>query len=180
MEKMSKKIVRVISVVAGVLLIVSGIYCIFREDVALMTGAVILGLSMLLSGVLELVIFAKAGGTMLGSGWLLLDGLLTVILSLFMLFNGFFTLLYMPFLFSAWLMFSGIFRIVSAVDMRAFGARYWWVTLIFAIVLTVVGFLGFMDPWVSLEAMSITIGIVFILEGLDSIIAGFNSPSRDI
>ena len=176
---MSRKAYRVLSVIAGVLLIAAGIYCLVREDVALATGALLLGIMTLVSGVVELTVFAKSHDVMFGSGWLLLDGILTVILSLFLLFNQFFTMLYLPFIFSAWLMFSGVFRIVSAFDLKALGVRHWGVTLVFAIILTVCGFIGFIDPWVGLEAVYVSIGAVFILEGIDSIIAGFVSGRRD-
>lgn len=177
---MSRKVYKVLSVIAGVLLMAAGVYCLVREDVALETGVLLMGVVTLVSGIVELVIFARGRGLMFGSGWLLLDGILTVILSLFLLFNQVFTMLYLPFIFSAWLMFSGIFRIVSAVDLRALGVPRWGVTLAFAIIMTVIGFIGFMDPWVSIRAISLTVGAVFILEGIDSIMAGFISGRRGI
>ena len=172
---MSRKAVKILSTVSGVILIAAGIYCLVREDAALVTGALLLGVSMLASGVAELVIFAKWGGSVFGSGWLLLDGILTVIMSLFLLFNRVFTLLYLPFLFSAWLLFSGIFRLVSAIDLRSLGVPHWGLTLSLSVIFIIVGFLGFIDPWVSLEAISVTVGLVFVLEGIDTIAAGFNS-----
>lgn len=79
---MSTKSMRILNVAAGVLLIAAGIYCLCNQDVALLSAGLLLGIFLLLSGVAEIVVFAAASGVMLGSGWLLLDGILTV------LFNG--------------------------------------------------------------------------------------------
>lgn len=80
-----------------------------------------LGVFMLAAGITEIVAFAGTSGVLIGASWLLLDGVLTVIMSLFLLFNQWFTLLSLPFLFTVWLMFSGLSRFVSAFDLHAPG-----------------------------------------------------------
>ena len=125
---MSTKSVRVLNIAAGVLLIAAGVYCLCNQDIAVLSAGLLLGLFMLVSGVIEIAVFAGTSGVLIGSGWLLLDGVLTVIMSLFLLFNQWFTMLSLPFLFTIWLLFSGISRFVSAFDLRALGVRAWgWV-----------------------------------------------------
>ena len=97
---MRTKTVRILNIVAGILLIVAGIYCLCNEDVAVLSAGLMLGIFMLAAGIAEIVVFAAASSVMLGSGWLLLDGVLTVIMSLFLLFNQWFTMLSLPFLFT--------------------------------------------------------------------------------
>ena len=80
-----------------------------------------LGVFMLAAGITEIVAFAGTSGVLIGASWLLLDGVLTVIMSLFLLFNQWFTLLSLPFLFTVWLMFSDLSRFVSAFDLHAPG-----------------------------------------------------------
>ena len=168
---------RILNVAAGVLLIAAGIYCLCNQDVALLSAGLLLGIFLLLSGVAEIV---AASGVMLGSGWLLLDGVLTVIMSLFLLFNQWFTMLSLPFLFTLWLLFSGVSQCVSSFDLRALGVRAWGWVLAVGIVLTVAGFVCLMDPWVSVAAMGMTVGIVFVLEGLSSIICACISRTKDL
>lgn len=116
---------RILNVAAGVLLIAAGIYCLCNQDVALLSAGLLLGIFLLLSGVAEIVVFAAASGVMLGSGWLLLDGILTVIMSLFLLFNQWFTMLSLPFLFTLWLLFpacrSASVRLICAPSVSARG-----------------------------------------------------------
>ncbi|MDO5002239.1 MAG: DUF308 domain-containing protein [Eubacteriales bacterium] len=167
---MSTKSVRVLNIAAGVLLIAAGVYCLCNQDIAVLSAGLLLGLFMLVSGVIEIAVFAGTSGVLIGSGWLLLDGVLTVIMSLFLLFNQWFTLLSLPFLFTIWLLFSGISRFVSAFDLRALGVRAWGWVLAIGILLIVGGFVCMMDPWVSVVAIGVTVGIVFILEGVSAIV----------
>lgn len=167
---MSTKSVRVLNIAAGVLLIAAGVYCLCNQDIAVLSAGLLLGLFMLVSGVIEIAVFAGTSGVLIGSGWLLLDGVLTVIMSLFLLFNQWFTMLSLPFLFTIWLLFSGISRFVSAFDLRALGVRAWGWVLAIGILLIVGGFVCMMDPWVSVVAIGVTVGLVFILEGVSAIV----------
>ncbi len=166
----NSKTMKVLNIIAGVLLIAAGVYCLCNQDIAALTAGLMVGVFMLVSGVIEIVVFAATSGVLFGSGWLLLDGILTVILSLFLLFNQWFTMMSLPLLFTVWLLFSGISRFVSAFDLRAFGVRGWGWVLAIGILLILAGFLCMMDPWVSVAAIGLTVGLVFLLEGISSIV----------
>ena len=148
---MSTKSMRIWSVISGALLITAGIYCLCNQDVAVMSAGLLLGVFMLISGIAEIVVFAGTSGLLL---------------------NQWFTLMSLPFLFTAWLLFSGVSRFVSAFDLKALGVRAWGWVLALGIVLTVAGFVCMMDPWVSVAAMGVTVGVVFLLEGVSAIFYG--------
>ena len=177
---MRTKTVRILNIVAGILLIAAGIYCLCNEDVAVLSAGLMLGIFMLAAGIAEIVVFAGTSGVLIGSGWLLLDGVLTVIMSLFLLFNQWFTLLSLPFIFTVWLMFSGISRFVSAFDLHALGVRGWGWVLAVGILLMVAGFICMMDPWVSAAAVGVTVGLVFLLEGVSAIVCACISRTKDL
>ena len=177
---MRTKTVRILNIVAGILLIAAGIYCLCNEDVAVLSAGLMLGIFMLAAGIAEIVVFAGTSGGLIGSGWMLLDGVLTVIMSLFLLFNQWFTLLSLPFLFTVWLMFSGISRFVSAFDLHALGVRGWGWVLAVGILLMVAGFICMMDPWVSAAAVGVTVGLVFLLEGISAIVCACISRTKDL
>ena len=177
---MRTKTVRILNIVAGILLIAAGIYCLCNEDVAVLSAGLMLGIFMLAAGFAEIVVFAGTSGVLIGSGWLLLDGVLTVIMSLFLLFNQWFTLLSLPFIFTVCLMFSGISRFVSAFDLHALGVRGWGWVLAVGILLMVAGFICMMDPWVSAAAVGVTVGLVFLLEGISAIVCACISRTKDL
>ena len=121
---MVSKSMKVLNIIAGVLLMALGVYCLCNQDIAAMTAGLMIGVLMLLSGVMEIVVFATTSGFMLGSGWLLLDGVLTVILSLFLLLNQWFTMMSLPFLFTLWFRGSSA-RLICAPVAFADGDGFW-------------------------------------------------------
>ena len=112
---MSTKAIRIIDIAAGILLTAGGVFCLCNQDAAVVSAGILFGLFMLAAGIAEIVVFAGTSKTLLGSGWLLLNGVLTVIMALLLLFNQWFTLLSLPLLFTLWLLFSGIGRFVNAL-----------------------------------------------------------------
>lgn len=177
---MTSRTMRILSIITGALLIAAGIYCLCNQDVAAMSAGIVLGLLMLIAGIVEIVIFAGTSRFILGSGWLLLDGVLTVVMSLFLLFNQWFTLMSLPILFTVWLLFSGVSRFVSAFDLKALGMRGWGWILALGIVLLVFGIVCMMDPWVSVVAVGVTVGLVLILEGIGTIAVACISRRKPI
>ena len=167
---MSAVAFRILNILAGVLLIAAGIYSLFNIGIAVFSAAILLGVFMLVYGLIQITVFARTSGVLMGAGWLLLDGILAVVMSLFLLFNQWFTLLSLPFLFAIWLLFSGISRFVSAFDLRAVGMKSWGWVLTVGILLMIGGFICMLDPWVSVVNIGVTIGLVFTLEGIGTIV----------
>lgn len=99
-----------------------------------------------------------------------MDGILTVILSMFLLFNIGFTTLTMPFIFGMWTIFAGIDRFVYSFELQKFGVRGWgWMTAL-GVKLTLVGFFLFLDPLLGAMTMTITAGVLLIVRGTASIV----------
>lgn len=143
---MNKTVSRVLWIVAGVLLIVAGGACMLHPGAALSGLSFLLGMAMLFSGVVDIIIFATAGSSIYGSGWFLVDGILTVLLSIFLLCNQMFTMMTLPYILGMWLLFSGITKFVNSFDLRRFGVRGWgWVTA-FGLLMAAAGFLLLYGP----------------------------------
>lgn len=167
---MHRTVSRVLWIVAGALLIIAGVYCLCRPDAGLLTLSLYIGITMLISGMIDIVIFAKWNGRMFGAGWFLADGILTVLLSLFLLFNQSFTMLSLPFIFGMWLLFSGINQFVNSFELQSLGVKGWgWLTAL-GVVLAIVGFFSFFDPIADLFALSILVGVLLICEGIATIV----------
>lgn len=64
---MNQTVSRILWIVAGALLIVAGIVCLANPGLALVTTSLYLGISMLISGIIDIVVFAKGNGNMAGS-----------------------------------------------------------------------------------------------------------------
>lgn len=177
---MNKTTMRTLSILAGVLLIAAGIFCLCNKQAAVVSAGVVLGVFMLCAGIVEIVLFSVGGGLVFGAGWLLLDGVLTVLLSMLLLFNRWFTMVSLPLLFTLWLLFTGVTRFVSAFDLRVLGVRAWGWVLALGIVLLALGIIGLLDPVVSTVAFAITLGVAFILEGLSIVACTLIAIKADI
>ena len=169
---MSKTFSRGLWIISGVLLILCGILCLSRPVVALAAISLFLGLSMLFSGIVDIVIFARGRDRMVGSVWFLVDGILTVLLSLFVLFDQAFTALSLPFIFGMWLLFSGVSKFINSFDLRRLGVRGWgWFTAL-GVLLAVAGFVSFLSPMASIFAMTAIVGMLLIIQGIAFILRG--------
>ena len=100
-------------------------------------------------------------------------------MALLLLFNQWFTLLSLPLLFTLWLLFSGIGRFVSAFDLRALGVRAWGWVLAIGILFTAAGIICMMDPWISVAAVGLTVGLVLILQGISLVVCACVSSGKE-
>lgn len=167
---MGKTILRILWGVVGAVLIAVGILSLCFPGAAVETMAVVFGIALLISGIVDIIIFAKGSKYLFGVGWFLVDGILTIILSLFLLFNVGFTALSLPYIFGMWLIFSGINRLVNSFDLKRFGVRGWgWMTAL-GIIAAVLGFISFLDPVLSALGMAVIVGILLIVQGVVAIV----------
>lgn len=167
-----KTLSRVLWIIAGILLIIAGIFCLKSPATAIAGLSLYLGIAMLFSGMVDIVIFASASGQIAGAGWFLADGIITVLLSLFILGDQWFTALTLPFIFGMWLLFSGISTFSNSFELKRLGIPGWgWFTAL-GIILAVVGFFSFMDPFASVAAMTVMVGVFLVLQGILSILRG--------
>lgn len=169
---MSKTVSRVLWVLAGAVLIVAGVVCLIHPGIALSSASLLLGIVMLFSGIVDIIIFATGHAWMVGAGWFLVDGILTVLLSLFIFGNQWFTTLTLPFIMGMWLLFSGISKFVNSFDLQRLDVRGWgWFTAL-GILMAAAGFFSFWDPFIGTMAMAAVIGMILILQGIASILKG--------
>lgn len=167
-----KTLSRVLWVIAGILLIIAGIFCLKSPAAAIAGLSLYLGIAMLFSGIVDIVIFASASGQIAGAGWFLADGIITVLLSLFILGDQWFTALTLPFIFGMWLLFSGISTFSNSFELKRLGIPGWgWFTAL-GVLLAVVGFFSFMDPFAGVGAMTVMVGVFLVLQGILSILRG--------
>ncbi|PWL71877.1 MAG: hypothetical protein DBY25_03755 [Clostridiales bacterium] len=164
---------RVIWIVSGVLLLIAGILCFISPSVALQSIALWLGLFMLVSGVLDIIAFAKSYDVVIGSGWLLANGILTLLLGLLMLGNEWITATVLPLLLILWLISSGISSLVHSFDLKRFGVSGWGLMTAWGAVEIVFGVVSLFKPVAAVVAMAILIGITFVIEGIKMLITAF-------
>ena len=168
---MSKSVSRILWIIAGALLVVCGVICLIQTQRSACHHRSVSGPdTMLVSGIINIVIFVKGHDHMYGSGWFLVEGILAVVFAFFVLFNQSFTMLTLPFIFGMWLLFSGISKVVNSFDLKAFGVPGWAWFPALGILFTIVGAISFMNPVARALTLGSLIGVILILQGFGSIL----------
>ena len=156
---------RVLWIVSGVLLIAAGVLSMWNPQAVARFFTVLFGVVLLLSGLLDIAAFLKCRHAVVGAGWILTDGLLTVLMA------G----LAIPVIFCMWILFSGISSVVRSLDLKLFGVRGWGWFLLLGILQMALGVLLFIQPVVATFAVGILIGSVLVFQGLAAILSGLFS-----
>ena len=112
-------------VIAGVILLGASLLSLFDGHEDLTSIAVPLGLSMFLTGLINVFIYKKKQHYIHGSHWLLADGVSTALLSIFLLFNQMIEAAIIPFFFGVWELFSGILKVIDSRELKEEQIRGW-------------------------------------------------------
>ena len=163
---------RVLTAILGVLLVVSGFYCMAAPVAVYSALGLVIGLSMIVEGIGSIVTWNARRNMGLANGWTLAASILSIVLGVIL--TGSYTMqfamdLFIAYLIAAWLIFGGIARIVTAIAARAslgrVGAGGWVALLILGILIVIMGILCFFNPLSVFAGVGLMIGISILLEG---------------
>lgn len=162
---MKNTTLKMLWLISGILLIFVGVVAMVSPEQTLITVAFVLGLAMLISGVMDLIVFAMAHKMVIGAGWFLADGILTVLISLLLLFNQTVAAGAIPFIFAMWLIFSGVSKTIHSFDLKFLRVKDWGWFALLGIAQAAFGFICFLKPVAGAGIVSILIGVSLILQG---------------
>lgn len=158
--------------VSGILLITLGFFMMGRPVSTLVGLSVYMGISLILSGIVEIISYF-AHDKAVRSGWLLANGGMTLFLGWWLLFsdNGTQTFIIMlTILFPIWLLATSIMMAVNALDLRKSDYPNWWLTLLIGILGTIGGFLLMFAPITTALTLSFSLAVIVIYRGIEDII----------
>lgn len=166
------KKLKVLWFLSSILFIINGIISLLNPTSTIISLAIIFGLSMLIKGIIDIYIYAKYNKYILSSSSILVDGIITIILSLLILFNKYLIVSIIPILFSIWLLFSGISQIVEAIEFRQYKVENWWLYLLLGIIESIISVMSVFKPIATAVALSTIIGVAFIATGISLLVKG--------
>ena len=165
-----KTFLKVLWVIAGIVLILGGCAAFFNPFKAFVVTEVILGAALIISGIVSIIAYIRTQKHMLGAGWILAEGILSLILGLLICCskysNGLFAITVSTFL-GLWLLFSGVSQMIRSFDLHKLGAHGWgWITA-WGIICIIGGVAVFCNPVITaVGTASFLSGIVLILGGI--------------
>jgi len=164
------KSIKWFTLVSGILIVLLGIVMLFTPLQNLEALAIFIGISMLISGIIEIVsFFGEEKGSR--SGWTLASGILTTLLGIWTIFGrGSSVLLAMlPFVFAVSVIGSSITRIIGSRSLKAEGFNYWVWVMVFGILGIILGIVLLFSPVFSSMMVAYIVAAMLISYGADNI-----------
>ncbi|MEE0547728.1 MAG: DUF308 domain-containing protein [Peptococcaceae bacterium] len=170
---------KLLGIVTGILLIVSGCYCFANPVVTFANLGWVVGAIVLASGVGSFGSWWNGRKTNSSNIWDMLSALLTIVIGLLILFNlsaRLFTDMTLIAFFGAWIILSGILRIVASVKIKF---SWWGFGLLWGIILLVIGIYALFHPIISLISLGWCIAFVFISQGINLTFAALSMNGKN-
>ena len=159
---------------SGVLIVALGISMLFSPLANLVTLAMLISIAVLFTGISEITAWFNEEKEQ-RSPMMLVSGILATLFGASMLL-GFGTLILatmLPLIFGVWVIVSGVTRIVKSFTKRKEGSKQWVMTLTLGILGTVLGLLLLFYPVLSALIVSVSLAILLIIHGLNSVFLFF-------
>lgn len=167
-----KTFVKVLWVLSGIILTLSGVYCLFKPAVTLLSLSFMIGFVILFNGITAFSHYFIERDFP-GSGWLLFDGILGTVFGILLLFTNMssYLAIFLPIFFSIWIVIFGIFKICNSIDVKKLGEKNWYMMTIIGILCVILGIAMWIKPIISAFAISLIIGIYLIIAGVSTLTA---------
>ncbi|EPB7454447.1 HdeD family acid-resistance protein [Listeria monocytogenes] len=168
-----KTFTRILVLLAGIAMVILGIWFLFHPGISLLTSTLMFGFLLLISGIFHTISYFSDRKTQNVSGWVLADGILSILLGFLLLFNEFDGTLTLVLLFGMWVLFAGIMRTIGAFTAKQNNVQGWGWILTIGIIGIIVGFIALFNPVVSAIGIVLVVAIFFIVQGIGAIATFF-------
>ncbi|MCI7145114.1 MAG: HdeD family acid-resistance protein [Clostridiales bacterium] len=173
---------RGLTIASGILMVATGVFCFINRGQTFLTMAFIVGTVMMVCGLIHTISYFVERGTYNrgdNNGWVFTDAVITLLLGVMVLFNQLVVDSAIPMVFGMWVLVSGILRIEASThinrEKKPVNFRGAFIT---GIVTTVVGIVGFINPFLSWLPLMVILGAFMIVQGINSLELGINMPHK--
>ena len=165
---------KIFKILAGILLIITGMFCFAHPGELFPAIAFPLGCAMLASGIFSAFVFFWYSVKGEISNYIIAESLMSIILGGLVLSNQLVADAVIPVFFGMWVMFSGILRAAEAYDKRKSG----WATLSWLLSLSVLGLAAGLYAFFNTVFFAFSpvmmAGILFTVQGINVLLVGAN------
>ena len=162
----------IFKIAAGVILILTGIFCFATPGATFFSVAFVLGCSMLFSGASGILAYVWIGRRREVSNLLLVEGISGILLGILVLSNQLTADAAIPVFFGLWVMFSGIMRIVEGLPRMKSGIQPWCWPVALGALGTFIGFYSFYNTVLFNFSPVMLVGILFVMQGVNVLMVG--------
>lgn len=171
---------RILTILSGILMILTGAFCFMNPGQTFLVLAFIIGLVMVINGIIHTLAYLIGRGLHNkgdNNGWILTEALITLVLGILILCNQLVVDAAIPMVFGIWVVVSGILRIEASThinkDKKKSNFR---ITLITGILTVFIGVFGFINPMIGWLSTAILLGMFMLMQGINVLELGINMP----
>lgn len=164
--------VRIFKIAAGVILILSGVFCFANPGETFLSVAFLLGCAMLLSGISGAFAYIWISRKREITNSLMIEGVTSIILGILVLCNQLATEAAIPVFFGLWVMFSGVMCTVEAyTNRKTAGAELIWLISL-GLISIAAGVYAFFNTVLFGFSVILLTGILFVIQGINVLMTG--------
>lgn len=168
-----------VSLVTSVLLIVLGVLAIFAKDFFSSALGLISGIFLIAIGVLSIVYAVAIKKMILGSGWLIVQGILAIVLGIALATIQDASITVISMILATWLVIRGVAKMWDSTTLRRFRVSTWWLTLTLGALYFILGIFLYIFNSFTNDLIIVLIGVFFIVSGCLNIVELFDISKRE-
>lgn len=166
-----------VSLLLGLLYVAVALCLLFAPLSSYVALSVIFSITILVSGILEILFAATNRKTISSWGWYLTGGIIDLILGIFLVAYPALSMEVIPFVVAFWLMFRGFSAMGYSMDLQRYGTRDWGWYLAFGILAVLCSFAIIWQPGVGALSIVYMLAFTFLIIGFFRIMLSFEFKS---
>lgn len=172
---------RVISIILGVFLVSGGFSMMMTPAITFLSVGWLLGFVFIFAGVNLVVDYAQNRKDEHINIWDLIGGIMAIILGMLILISPYVMIVakvLSVYVFTFWMIISGILRLVSSLKARKHGDKGWIWGMLLSIFTTAIGIYALFNIFISALAMGWLLGFYVLISGMNLISIGVASGKQ--
>lgn len=175
MTEQKNKNVNWANLVLGIIYIIVAIIAFKDPTVSLYSIAILLGISVILSGIGEITISRTINRYYVDDNYSLrmISGIVQIILGIVILVDINTTFIALPYIFAIWFIFTSVMGIILSSPLRLIANGVWTTLLILNILGIILGVMMISNPLSGYVTIVMLVGLYFLILGIRTIIHSF-------
>lgn len=175
-HKLKFKTVQILWSLSCIVLLCAGIFVINKPDSVLYDISWELGLCMMTVGLINIFIYIKNKWYLHGARWLLADGMITVLLSLFPIIHNVVLPQVIPVFFGIWELTLGVLKFIEAVELYDEKIKGWFYFVMLGMFEMISGVVSLIEPLDHELGHNHVIAVIFFVQALGFVFKIFMYP----
>ena len=166
-----------LSLILGILYIIVALCLLFASGSSYIALSVIFSISMLISGIIEIIFSISNRRGISSWGWYLAGGIIDLILGIYLVAYPLLSMEVIPFIVAFWMMFRGFSATGYSMDLKRYGTREWGWYMGFGILAIICSLIILWQPAVGALYVIYMLAFTFLIIGFFRVMLSFELKS---